>query len=228
MTANREDLAQIASDGMALALTGVLLAAVFATKPDLWRNSSVLPENTGQSGIEVSLQQPAAEIPRAPPPPVPRKVPTHRVMPQQPTEEMPMPAEPQPVPVEHDPVPEGGALVASSGAPSIAAPSPDAPADLEAQYAAGLRADIDRRTHPPDSIQYRLHRPSGEVRVGFVVMRNGEPTVVRVLRSSGSSILDAAAMAIVASGHYPPMPAKIFAGEPEHAFAVTIEFRAVS
>jgi len=228
MTANREDLAQIASDGMALALTGALLAAVFATKPDLWRHSSVLPENTGQSGIEVSLQQPAAEIPRAPPPPVPRKVPTHRVMPQQPPAEMPIPAEPQPVPLERDPVPEGGALVASSDTPSVSAPSSDARADLEAQYAAGLRADIDRRTHPPDSLQYRLHRPSGEVRVGFVVMRNGEPTVVRVLRSSGSTILDAAALAIVASGHYLPMPAKIFAGEPEHAFAVTIEFRAVS
>jgi protein TonB len=227
MTANREDLAQIASDGMALALTGALLAAVFATKPDLWRISSVLPANTGQSGIEISLQQPAAEIPRAPPPPLPRKEP-HRVTTRLPTEEMPMPPETQPVPIEHDPVSEGGALVASSDTPSVAAPSSDARPDLEAQYAAGLRADIDRRTRPPDSIQYRLHRPSGEVRVGFVVMRNGEPTVVRVLRSSGSSILDAAALAIVASGHYLPMPAKIFAGEPEHAFAVTIEFRAVS
>jgi protein TonB len=227
MTANREDMAQIVSDGMALALTGALLAAVFATGPDLWRITSALPANTGQSGIEISLQQPAAETPRAPPPPVPRKVPPHRVTPQQPTAEMPTPAEHQPVPIERDPVPEGGALVASSDTP-VAAPSSDVRADLEAQYAAGLRADIDRRTHPPDSIQYRLHRPSGEVRVGFVVMRNGEPTVVRVLRSSGSSILDAAALAIVASGHYPPMPAKIFAGEPEHAFAVTIEFRAVS
>jgi periplasmic protein TonB len=227
MTANREDMAQIVSDGMALALTGALLAAVFATGPDLWRITSALPANTGQSGIEISLQQPAAETPRAPPPPVPRKVPPHRLTPQQPTAEMPTPAEHQPVPIERDPVPEGGALVASSDTP-VAAPSSDVRADLEAQYAAGLRADIDRRTHPPDSIQYRLHRPSGEVRVGFVVMRNGEPTVVRVLRSSGSSILDAAALAIVASGHYPPMPAKIFAGEPEHAFAVTIEFRAVS
>jgi protein TonB len=212
---------------MALALTGALLAAVFAAGPELWRITSALPANTGQSGIEISLEQPAAETARAPPPPVPRKVPTHRVMPRQPTAEMPMPPEPRPVQVERDPVPEGGALVASE-TPSVAAPSSDARADLEAQYAAGLRADIDRRTRPPDSIQYRLHRPSGEVRVGFVVMRNGEPTVVRVLRSSGSSILDAAALAIVASGHYPPMPAKIFAGEPEHAFAVTIEFRAVS
>ena len=228
MTANREDMAQIVSDGMALALTGALLAAVFATGPDLWRITSALPANTGQSGIEISLQQPAAETPRAPPPPVPRKVPTHRVTPRQLTEKCRHPAEHQPVPIEHDPVAEGGALVASSDPPSVAAPSSDARPDLEAQYAAGLRADIDRRTRPPDSIQYRLHRPSGEVRVGFVVMRNGEPTVVRVLRSSGSSILDAAALAIVASGHYPPMPAKIFAGEPEHAFAVTIEFRAVS
>ena len=97
--------------------------------------------------------------------------------------------------------------------------------DLEAEYAAGLRADIDRRTHAPDSAQYRLRRPSGEVRVGFVVLRNGEAKVVRVLRSSGSSILDDAAQTTVSSGHYPPMPAKAFAGESEHMFAVTIEFR---
>jgi protein TonB len=99
---------------------------------------------------------------------------------------------------------------------------------LEAQYASGLRADIDRRTHPPDSAQYRLHRPSGEVRVGFVVKRNGEPKTVRVLRSSGSSILDEAAVAIVSSGRYSPMTAQVFAGEAEHVFAVTIEFRAPS
>jgi outer membrane biosynthesis protein TonB len=46
-----------------------------------------------------------------------------------------------------------------------------------------------------------------------------------VLRSSGSSILDEAARTTVSSGHYPPMPARAFAGEAEHMFAVTIEFR---
>jgi periplasmic protein TonB len=223
----RQDTAQIASNGMALVITAALLAALFATRADSWRDSPALPPSTDQPGIEVSLQQAAAETPPAPPPPVPRKLPTHRVTPQPAAAaELPVPADLQAMPLARDAVPEGGALVAASGAPANPAPTSDYRPDFDAQYAAGLRADIDRRTHPPDSAQYRLHRPSGEVRVGFVVMRNGEPKAVRVLRSSGSSILDEAATAIVSSGHYPPMTAKVFVGEAEHVFAVTIEFRA--
>jgi protein TonB len=147
--------------------------------------------------------------------PVPR-----RVVPQARVAEIVAPAEPELRAAE--PVPEGAALVASSTPP---APVSDARPDLDAEYAAGLRADIDRRTHAPDSVQYRLRHPSGEVRVGFVVMRSGAAKAVRVLRSSGSSILDEAAQATVSSGHYPPMPDKAFVGETEHMFAVTIEFR---
>jgi protein TonB len=132
--------------------------------------------------------------------------------------------EPESLPVDAAAVPDGGALIASSAAAMVAAAA-DSRADLEAQYAAGLRADIDRRTQPPDSAQYRLHRPSGEVRVGFAVLRNGLPKDVRVIRSSGSSILDAAAVTVVSAGHYPPMPENIFSGETQHLFAVTIEFR---
>jgi periplasmic protein TonB len=229
MTPAREDMAQIASNGTALALTTALLAVMFATRSESWRDSSALPVSRSEPGIEVTLQPATAETPPAPqpPPPVPRKAPAHRMTPQQAqVAQVPVPAELQPMPVERDPVPEGGALVAASGAPASTVPTNDYRPDLEAQYAAGLRADIDRRTHPPDSAQYRLHRPSGEVRVAFIVTRNGEPKVVRVLRSSGSPILDDAAVAIVSSGHYPPMPTKVFAGEAEHVFAVTIEFRA--
>ena len=171
--------------------------------------------------------QQAAAAPPAPPPPVPRKVPTHRLTPRRDAAvDTPVPAEPQSTPQQE--VPEGAALLASSSASATAQPPADVRPDLEAQYAAGLRADIDRRTHAPDSAQYRLHRPSGEVRVGFAVMRSGEPKTVHVLRSSGSPILDEAAVAIVASGRYPPMSAMLFAGETEHMFAVTIEFRAAS
>ena len=62
MTSNREDMAQIASDGMALALTGALLAALFAHQTRFVAQLLALPANTGQSGIEISLQQAAAEI----------------------------------------------------------------------------------------------------------------------------------------------------------------------
>jgi protein TonB len=137
---------------------------------------------------------------------------------------LPAPVPQEPLQVERDSVPEGGALIASAAAATLASAS-DSHLELEAEYAAGLRADIDRRTYPPDSAQYRLHLPSGEVRVNFVVKRTGEVGAIRVVRSSGSSILDEQALSIVTSGHYPPIPAKAFAGETEHVFVVTIEFR---
>ena len=212
------DGVQISSDAVALALSAVVLAVLLNTPVESWTEVSATAAN--QPSIEVSVQTEAAVTPPQPaPPPVPKSVP-HRVVPQVRVAEIPVPAEPQPQALE--PVPEGAALVAAA---SLPAPSADTHPDLDAEYAAGLRADIDRRTHAPDSVQYRLHRPTGEVRVGFVVMRNGESKAVRVLRSSGSPILDDAAQATVSSGHYPPMPAKAFAGEAEHMFAVTIEFR---
>jgi TonB family protein len=225
MTPGRRDIAQVASDGTALLLSAGIFCLLLITRPDSWRESFVRPSSTGRPDLEVSLLQ-AADTPPAPSPPVPRRAVMHH--PPQRREAAPepaLPAELQNMPIESA-VPEGGALVASGSA--AAAPAVDANSDLESQYAAELRADIDRRTRPPDSAQYRLHPRAGEVRVGFIVMRNGEPKVVHVLGSSGSPILDDRAVAIVSAGHYPPMPAKIFVGEAEHAFAVTIEFRTPS
>ncbi len=139
-------------------------------------------------------------------------------------------ASPVAAPVDLAPVapapapPDAEFTMPPSPAPAIAPPSETHP-DQDAQYAGELRADIDRRTHPPDSAEYRLLHPAGEARVQFVVARSGEPRSVMLLRSSGSRILDEAAIDTVRSGHYPPMPAKAFAGETEHVFVVTIEYR---
>jgi periplasmic protein TonB len=226
MTTARRDMAQIASDSTALALSVGLFGLLLVTRPDSWRETFVPSSNTGQAGLEVSLLQ-AADTPPAPQPPARRRAKMHHAMQQDQAPDPRLPEELQSLPVDSA-VPEGGAVVSASNA-AAADPAPaDTRPDLEAQYGTELRADINRRTRPPDSAQYRLHRPSGEVRVGFSVTRYGEPKVVHVLRSSGSSILDEAAVAIVASGHYPPMPARVFAGEMEHGFAVTIEFRAPS
>lgn len=209
---------QISSDAVALALSGVALAVLLHSKVDSWTEVSASPA-TNQIEVSVQTEVAAAPAPPAPPPPVQKPVP-RRVVQQVRVAENPVPAEPQLQASE--PVPQDAALVAAA---PVQAPMPDSHPDLEAEYAANLRADIDRRTHAPDSAQYRLRRPSGEVRVGFVVMRNGATKDIHVLRSSGSSILDEAAQTTVSSGHYPPMPAKAFAGEVEHMFAVTIEFR---
>jgi periplasmic protein TonB len=210
---------QISSDGVALMLSGVALAVLLHTRLDSWARLSVSPYSN-QPSIEVSVQTEAAATPPAPAPPSPPQKPRlHRATPPVRVAELAAPAEPQPQASAS--LPEGAAVVASATLP---APAADSRPDLEAEYAAGLRADINRRTHAPDSPQYRLHRPSGEVRVGFVLTRNGEAKTVRVLRSSGSPILDDAALSTVSSGRYPPMPPKAFAGEVQHMFAVTIEY----
>lgn len=220
MTSITQDRAQISSDATALVLSGVVLAVLFTAKISS-RTETPANRTADQASIEVSVQTQPDAMPPAPSPPPPKPV-RHRVTPHLHVAEIPIPAEPQPQTSET--VPEGAALVASATGPGPT-PTVESRPDLEAAYAASLRADIDRRTHAPDSVQYRLRRPSGEVRVEFVLTRDGVAKAVRVLHSSGSSILDDAAQSTVASGRYPPIPAKAFAGEAEHLFAVTIQFR---
>jgi TonB family protein len=130
-----------------------------------------------------------------------------------------------PMPVAEEVAPPEAETFAVAPATPAYAPSAYAHPDDDARYAAELRSDIDRRTHPPDSAQYRLRHPSGEVRVRFVLVRSGQTQRVALEHSSGSVLLDEAALTIVRSGHYPPMSAKTFVGESEHTFVVTIEFR---
>jgi protein TonB len=209
----KRDPAQRASDATALILTAAA-AVLLAGGHNLLNN--VLPVPRSDRGIELTVQLASPETPPAPPSPPPPRIKTHRTLPQ------PVPQPIDPLPVESEPVPVDAVPVAAYVPTPPAAG--DARPDLEAQYAAELRADIERRKHPPDSVQYRLHHPSGEVRVGFVVLRNGASQSVTVERSSGSAILDQEGLRLVAAGHYPEMPAKAFPGETQHKFAVTIEF----
>jgi periplasmic protein TonB len=215
--ARQRDSAQRVSDATALALTAAVAAVMLLSSRTLLQMFAAKPA-VRDRGIELTLQEALPEIPPAPPPPLPRPPVPHTVV----------RAQPQPreaLPVVEEPAPANADLIAADPTPPAPPASGPSRADLEAQYAAALRADIDSRTRPPDSAQYRLHRPSGEVHVRFVVLRSGEPQAVAVLRSSGSPLLDAAAVGIVASGRYPPMPPKCFVGEARHTFIVTIEFR---
>jgi periplasmic protein TonB len=219
LSAVERDYARYASDATALTLTGAAAAVLLIASHDLLRDLAAPPVR--DTGIELTLQSAPAETPPAPPPPIPPKPRAQHAR------VIPLAAAPAPAPIPIDPpepVPADAALIAAAPA-AAPPPAPLTRPDLEALYAAGLREDIDRRTHPPDSPEYRLRHPSGAVRVRFVVLRGGEPQAVAIERSSGSSLLDAAAVQIVASGHYPPMPPKVFIGEAGHTFAVTIEFR---
>jgi periplasmic protein TonB len=113
-----------------------------------------------------------------------------------------------------------------SSAASVEAPSPQsAPAgDIESQYAATLRTNIDARTALPSSAEYRLLKPHGEVRVHFTLDRSGMMVASELARSSGSALLDHHALEIVRTGHYPPFPGEAFQGESRHTFLITLEF----
>jgi protein TonB len=215
MSARSQDRGQRLSDGTALVLTAASLAlAVTVSRPTWLTRIAAIPSN---QAIELSVEA-AAPTPAAPPPAVPPPVPMHHAA------RRAVVTEPAVLPsAAEQAAPEDAALVPAA-APAQAA-RPTSHADIEAEYAAQLHADIDRRTRPPDSPKYRLHHPAGEVHVRFLVTRGGLPKGCAVDRSSGSSILDEAAVSIVAAGHYPPMPAAAFAGEAEHLFVVTIEFR---
>jgi protein TonB len=224
MITGERDIAQLASNGLALLVAFALAAVWWSVQPNLWRDAKPPEVMASDASIEVSVQQdlPPVASP-AQPEPVALQQELHRVATRRVA--APAPAEVQPPTASPEAVPDGGAVVASASPPPRSMPSSAPRPDLEAQYAMGLHADIDRRTHPPDSAQYRLRRPSGEVRVGFVLIRSGRIKLVRVLRTSGSTLLDDAAVAIVSTGQYPPMSADLFAGEAEHMFSVTIEFR---
>ena len=217
----RRDYVEYGSDAAALALTGVVATLFLVTSADLFRHLEVVSVVDHDRGIELAVSSADPQPPQAvpvPPTPVPRR--THEIRTARPVAE---PADP--TPVAQDPAPaEAESFVAANPSPASAPPN-ETHSDQDAQYAAELRADIDRRTRPPESAEYRLHHPTGEARVQFVLARSGETRSVSLLRASGSTILDQAAIDTVRSGHYPPMPAKAFAGELEHVFVVTIEFR---
>lgn len=123
-----------------------------------------------------------------------------------------------------DPQPQAAAMTVSE-------PDPPAPADavsaanIEAQYAAALRTNIDSRTTVPNSLEYRLFKPRGAARVSFTLERDGTAGKAAVIHGSGSNILDRQALNIVQSGRYPPFPERAFPGEARHVFVVTIEFQ---
>jgi protein TonB len=212
----QRDSVQLTSDATALVLTTVA-ALVFITA-----GHRLLPERVSRVAapdrpFELALQ--SAQPEAAPvPPPVPRRTEKRQRVSQ------PALAPPDPLPVTEQAAPADAALVAAPAAPPTAPVTASRP-DLESLYTAQLLADIKRRNHPPDSAQYRLQHPHGEVQVRFVLLRNGEPRTVGVVRSSGSALLDQEALKVVAAGHYPPMPEKCFVGETQHTFLVIIEYQ---
>ena len=161
MRGNR-DPAQYASDATALTVSGVAAAIFLLAAHNLLQ--IVAPAGVARDrAMELTVYTAPPETPPAPPlprPPAPQRPKPNLA----PLVRTPAPADP--VPVIDEPAPLDAALLAAAMPPPPPISGESHP-DLDAQYAAQLRADIDRRTRPPDSVEYRLRHPAGEVRVRF-------------------------------------------------------------
>ena len=79
---------------------------------------------------------------------------------------------------------------------------------LERQYGQGIRQQIERGKNYPRRAK-RMHK-QGIVKVGFTINRNGLITNLRIVKSSGTKILDRSALlAVNKVGRFPPFPAGI-------------------
>lgn len=79
---------------------------------------------------------------------------------------------------------------------------------LEAEYMAALRNAIEEKKYYPKRAR-RLKR-EGDVIIDFVINRNGQINNVRIRHSSGTQLLDKAALdAIKRLGQFKPIPAEI-------------------
>jgi protein TonB len=208
------------SQGVAFACTALLFLAFRRV------GSEPPPPPARESGVLVSLAEmepQAPDPPHAPQPEAPHSPEIRRRV-AAPRHAAVVPAAAAPVlAAEISPVAESPVAQAVPPSP---APGAESTASLEDAYAALLRMNVDSRTRPPDGAEYRLIRPHGAAQVAFTLDRGGTPLEVKLVRPSGSRLLDRQALDIVAGGHYPPFPAAAYPGEPRHVFIVTIEFRA--
>jgi protein TonB len=159
-----------------------------------------LPEVTP----EVSMPSVPIFTPRARPTPSPKAAPAPAVAPQEPA-----------VTSSTPPV----------SAPPVAQPVPQPMTTAEDDiYATQVRAYLESIKHYPTSKEARLQRPRGTVNVWIVIDRSGAMREAGVEDSSGSLILDGAALTTVRGATYPGFPAGAFKGESTHRFTVQLNY----
>lgn len=96
--------------------------------------------------------------------------------------------------------------------------------NLESNYIASVRATLNANKRYPTGREASLQRPSGKVKVWFVLTRNGALQDAGIDDSSNSIILDNAALATVRRTTYSPWPDGSWPTENQHKFTVTLDF----
>jgi protein TonB len=183
--------------------------------------------------IEPLLQPP----PKTPPPQVKQPEPKPKMLalpnvpmtpaPLEPAREVTAAAEsPRPIPTPTPtptPAPSLPTATPVQEAPKMA-PQPPISVSLENNYIVSVRATLNANKRYPTGREASLQRPSGKVKLWFVLARNGALQDAGIDESSNSIILDNAALSTLRRTTYAPWPEGSWASQSQHKFTVTLDF----
>jgi protein TonB len=179
--------------------------------------------------IEPLLQPP----PKTPPPQVKQPEPKPKMLampnaaitpaPIEPAKEVTAAAEsPRPTPTP-TPAPSFPTATPVQEAPKMAV-QPPVSVSLENNYIVSVRATLNANKRYPTGREASLQRPSGKVKLWFVLTRNGALQDAGIDESSNSIILDNAALSTLRRTTYAPWPEGSWASQSQHKFTVTLDF----
>jgi protein TonB len=181
--------------------------------------------------IEPLLQPP----PKTPPPRVKQPEPKPKMLampnapitpaPIEPAREVTAAAEsPRPTPTPAPtPAPSLPTATPVQEAPKMAV-QPPVSVSLENNYIVSVRATLNANKRYPTGREASLQRPSGKVKLWFVLARNGALQDAGIDESSNSIILDNAALSTLRRTTYAPWPEGTWASQSQHKFTVTLDF----
>jgi periplasmic protein TonB len=183
--------------------------------------------------IEPLLQPP----PKTPPPQVKQPEPKPKMLampnapitpaPIEPAREVTAAAEsPRPTPTPTPtptPAPSLPTATPVQEAPKMAV-QPPVSVSLENNYIVSVRATLNANKRYPTGREASLQRPSGKVKLWFVLARNGALQDAGIDESSNSIILDNAALSTLRRTTYAPWPEGTWASQSQHKFTVTLDF----
>jgi periplasmic protein TonB len=183
--------------------------------------------------IEPLLQPP----PKTPPPQVKQPEPKPKMLampnapitpaPIEPAREVTAAAEsPRPTPTPTPtptPAPSLPTATPVQEAPKMAV-QPPVSVSLENNYIVSVRATLNANKRYPTGREASLQRPSGKVKLWFVLARNGALQDAGIDESSNSIILDNAALSTLRRTTYAPWPEGSWASQSQHKFTVTLDF----
>jgi len=139
----------------------------------------------------------------------------------------PAPAPLPPAPPQALPPPPSlpaASVVQAQEAPKPSPPQAPASLSLENNYIASIRATLNSNKRYPTGREASLQRPSGKVKLWFVLNRNGLLQEAGIDESSNSIILDNAALATVRRTSYLAWPEGSWPALSQHKFTVTLDF----